>query len=71
MMETNSIVLRPVQIRVRNGKNTFLDYYKVILEKVSFDPELFYKEYNKAINFLSEEERAALNGWIEAKQLDA
>ena len=27
---------------------SYLDYYKYILEKVSFDPNLFLKEYRKA-----------------------
>jgi hypothetical protein len=71
MIESGSIVSRPVQVPVRKWKNTLLDYYKTILEKVSFDSQLFSKEYNKAINALSHEERAALNNWIKARQFDA
>jgi hypothetical protein len=29
-------------------KTSFLDYYKMILEKVSFDKKLMNKEYKKA-----------------------
>lgn len=50
-------------------KQSFLDYYKYILEKVSFDKELLKKEYKKAINFLKKEERRQLNKWIQSKGL--
>jgi hypothetical protein len=30
-------------------RTTFLDYYKIILDKVSFDHRLFTKEYQKAV----------------------
>jgi hypothetical protein len=46
--------------------NKFLEYYKTVLDKVSFDYKLFAKEYRKAINVLSSEETAALNAWIES-----
>jgi hypothetical protein len=46
--------------------NKFLDYYKTVLDKVSFDYDLFAKEYRKAINVLSSEETAALNAWIKS-----
>jgi hypothetical protein len=38
----------------------------VVLDKVSFDYDLFAKEYRKALNVLSSEETAALNAWIKS-----
>jgi hypothetical protein len=46
--------------------NKFLEYYKTVLDKVSFDYDLFAKEYRKAVNVLSSEETAALNAWIKS-----
>jgi hypothetical protein len=46
--------------------NKFLEYYKTVLDKVSFDYDLFAKEYRKATNVLSSEETAALNAWIKS-----
>jgi hypothetical protein len=43
---------------------TFLDYYKTILNKVSFDRDLFDKEYIKATRHLSEQEINELNKWL-------
>ena len=37
-------------------QNSMLEYSKEILQKVSFDPELFQKELQKAISMLMEEE---------------
>lgn len=48
---------------------SFLDYYKMILDKVSFDPRLFSKEYNKATKSLQSHEISDLNGWLHAKGL--
>lgn len=48
-------------------KNSFLDYYKYILEKVSFDKKLFSKEYKKAIKYLKKEERYKLNNYLKSK----
>lgn len=70
-MESVSNVSRSQQECPTKEKSTFLHYYKTILEKVSFDRQLFNKEYHKAVNTLSQEERAALNGWIRAKRFDA
>ena len=42
----------------------FLDYYKMILNKVSFDRELFYKEYTKATRHLHSHEISDLNKWL-------
>lgn len=49
--------------------NKFLEYYKTVLDKVSFDYDLFAKEYRKAVNVLSSEETAALNAWIKSRGL--
>ena len=40
------------------------DYTKGILEKVSFDPELFEKELNKANKVLLPYELEKLNVWL-------
>lgn len=40
-----------------------LEYAKLILEKVSFDDYLFGKEFNKALDLLSEKERRDLRSW--------
>lgn len=43
---------------------SFLDYYKTILRKVSFDPVLVQKEYLKAINTLHPTEVKDFNRWV-------
>ena len=43
---------------------SYLDYYKNILTKVSFDPQLFYKEYRKATRYLHSGELSELNNWL-------
>ncbi len=40
-----------------------LEYFKTILSKVSFDPDLFKKELLKAINNLVHEEILKLKEW--------
>jgi hypothetical protein len=50
-------------------KNTFLDYYKMILDKVSFDSDLLAKEYAKALNTLEEEEARTLQHWVKTRGL--
>ena len=40
------------------------DYTKGILEKVSFDPELFAKELKKASDVLLPYEMEKLNNWL-------
>jgi len=42
---------------------TMLEYFKVILRKVSFDRSLFEKELKKAINRLIEPEITQLKLW--------
>lgn len=48
---------------------SFLEYSKYILERVSFDKNLFVKEYRKALRFLKEYEVEELNSWIRNKGL--
>jgi hypothetical protein len=45
-------------------KTSFLDYYKLILEKVSFNPQLMIKEYGKAKTTLTPHEQLQLDGWL-------
>jgi type IV secretory pathway TrbF-like protein len=42
-----------------------LEYYKVVLGKVSFDPVLFRKELRKAFRHLVEDEKIELRDWLE------
>ncbi len=46
---------------------SFLDYYKIILEKVSFDPMLLRKEYQKAKRNLCTDETKELNKWLQSR----
>ncbi len=46
---------------------SFLDYYKLILQKVSFDTALFDKEYQKALQRLRPDEAEQLRKWVEQK----
>lgn len=48
-------------------KTSFLDYYKMILQKVSFDPVLLKKEYRKAVQRLQPEEADQLKRWLRQK----
>ena len=50
-------------------KKTFLEYYKEILEKVSFDPYLFKKEFTKALKTIEEEDIGKLIEWLENRGL--
>ncbi|UZR96723.1 hypothetical protein [Chondrinema litorale] len=45
-------------------ENTWLSYYKVILEKVSFDNFLLKKEYNKAKKTLLPLQLEILEEWM-------
>ena len=45
---------------------TYLDYYRTILKKVSFDRHLFQKEYHKALRDLNAEDICDLNKWIQS-----
>jgi hypothetical protein len=44
--------------------NSMLDYSKLVLERVSFHPLLFKKEYRKALKRLQPLEAAALSTWV-------
>lgn len=46
-------------------KTSFLDYYKLILQKVSFDQKLLKKEYSKALNTLNHLESQELEKWTQ------
>jgi len=46
------------------GNNSFLSYYKTILEKVSFDNRLVEKEYWKAKQLLQGHEAQELDNWL-------
>jgi hypothetical protein len=48
---------------------SFLDYYKMILDKVSFDSNLLTKEYQKATRSLHSHEIGDLNSWLRSKGL--
>lgn len=50
-------------------RTSFLDYYKMILEKVSFDRQLLAKEYRKALTILHTHEARQLDQWMKAKGL--
>jgi len=45
----------------------FLEYYKMILDRVSFCPDLFAKEYKKAERHLQEPDLGHLNQWLDAR----
>lgn len=71
-MEVHSIDMRPTQVVPGNKRKnhcSYLDYYKTVLQKVSFDGNLFYKEYRKAINSLSAEEAALLKDWVKSNEV--
>ena len=41
-----------------------LNFYKTVLKKVSFSKTLFAKEYNKAMQELSQEDKLVLMHWV-------
>lgn len=49
--------------------NSFLSYYKAILEKVSFDNRLVAKEYRKAKQILLSHEVQELDQWMKSNGL--
>lgn len=49
--------------------NSFLSYYKTILEKVSFDNKLVEKEYRKAKQLLKSYEAQDLENWMKSTGL--
>lgn len=50
-------------------EKSFLDYYKYVLEKVSFDRNLFLKEYKKALKTLKKQEEEVLQDWLHERGL--
>jgi len=52
-------------------KTKLLEYYKLILNKVSFDANLFFKEYQKAIKSLQNNEIDHLEHWLKETGLHA
>ena len=46
-------------------KTNYLEYYKLILDKVCFREDLLRKEYRKALNWLKESEQEELNKWVQ------
>ena len=50
-------------------KSSFLNYYKTILEKVSFDKRLLEKEYKKAKELLEGPEARDLDYWVKSQGL--
>ncbi|MFN0049894.1 MAG: hypothetical protein ACKVOU_12295 [Cytophagales bacterium] len=40
-----------------------LEYSKIILKKVSFDPQLFQKELQKSIHWIKKNDRKILLNW--------
>lgn len=48
-------------------KTSMLDYCKTILEAVSFDQNLFQKEYRKSLLWLSSEDASQLKSWLASK----
>ncbi len=46
---------------------TLLEFSKMILEKVSFEPRIFKKEFRKALRRISVEESIHLKEWCKEK----
>jgi hypothetical protein len=51
-------------------KTSMLEYFKIILDKVSFDRKLFRKEYRKSISRLSKDEAIELKQWLRHHSLE-
>jgi hypothetical protein len=49
-------------------KTSMLEYVKIILQKVSFNRKLFFKEYRKSYQWLVHEERKKLKEWIRSQR---
>ena len=50
-------------------KKSFLEYYKVVLSKVSFDKKLFMKEYAKALSSIDRNELPQFQEWLHKHNL--
>jgi hypothetical protein len=49
-------------------KKSMFEYTKIILQKVSFDRKLFFKEYRKAQTLLQPQEVRELRLWLRNNQ---
>ncbi len=56
--------LEAIMTYIINFESKILKYNKLILEKVSFDKRIFWKEYRKSIGNLTEPESLALRLWV-------
>ncbi|MDW3195829.1 MAG: hypothetical protein R8G66_25875 [Cytophagales bacterium] len=45
-------------------KHSYLEYSKLILSKVAFDPGLFLKEYHNSLKYLNDAEQLMLKTWV-------
>ena len=48
-------------------KQSFFEYFKHILQSVSFDKTIFNAEYRKAFQYLSKDEMSILQKWLVKK----
>jgi hypothetical protein len=49
---------------MEKSRRGMLEYCKLILSKIRFDKQLFWKEYRKAFNYLKPNEHQALKEWV-------
>ncbi len=54
-----------------NYLTTMLEYSKIVLERVSFNPTLFKKEYRKALKRLHPLEATALRMWVRQQRFNS
>ncbi len=47
--------------------SSFLNYAKILIQKMSFDRHLLNKEYRKCLGYLSIQEREAFNTWLKSQ----
>lgn len=52
-------------------KTSMLEYFKIILDKVSFDRKLFRKEYRKSLSSLTNDEANQLKNWLRQQSITA
>lgn len=50
-------------------RQKMLEYSKMILSKVSFNPTLFQKELRKSLNLLEKDEAESLKEWVQQNYL--
>jgi hypothetical protein len=63
----NSIVVRQNSRRMKKPNMSPVEYAKMILEKVSFEPRIFKKELRKALKQSSKQEFEHLMNWCKEK----